>query len=169
MQEVISFFKYLASSNTINFILMVVILAWICKKFNIVSTLENAISAVRGSISKSEDEKHNSESVYAQSKKMVEELPKELEKLRTDANSKAEVLKDKINSSTENTISSIKDNAEKAISIEEKKISDSLTRDAVNSSVTKAKERIQKLLKENPELHKKFIYESLEELDKVQL
>lgn len=169
MQEFISFFKYLATSNTINFILMVIVLTWVCKKINIISTLEQAILKVKGNISKSEDVKIKSEDVFSKSMKLSDELPNELKKLRDDAVSKAEVFKSQINESMEKTLSSIKDNADKVISIEEKKISDSLTRDAVKSSVFKAKEKIKNLLAENPELHKKFIYESLDELDKVQL
>ena len=56
MQEIVSFFKYLAMSNTINFILMIAILAVIVKKMCIKDSLDKSILAVRAAINKSDDE-----------------------------------------------------------------------------------------------------------------
>ncbi len=52
MQEFISFLKYLATSNAINFIIMLVILGVIIVKMNLKSTLSDAVAGVENSIKK---------------------------------------------------------------------------------------------------------------------
>ncbi|MBD5402776.1 hypothetical protein HDR58_08260 [bacterium] len=169
MQEFISFIKYLANSNTINFIIMLIILGFIVVKLNLKSSLDNSISTVESSIKKSDDEKENSEKVLATSQLQLERLPQDIDNLEKEAQSKAQIFKEKIEESTKKNIEGIKNNIDRAISIEEKKISNLLTGKTIVASVEMAKEQMKQLLTSNPELHGKFIEESLDELDKVKL
>jgi len=169
MQEFISFFKYLATSNTINFIIMVAILAIIVKKMNLNSVFDSSISKVDASIKKSDEEKEKSEKLLTGAQKLIEKLPQDIETLEKEAVSKAEVFKAQIEASTQKTIFGIHQNVDRAIAIEEKKISNLMTGKTIKASVELAKSNIEELLAKNPELHGKFIEESLDELDKVNL
>lgn len=169
MQEIISFLKYLATSNTINFIIMLIILGVIVKKMNVKSSIENSISGVEFSLKKSDEERKKSESLLLEAKAAVDKLPADIKTLEDEAVSKAEVFKNQIEESTKKAILGIEKNVERAISIEEKKLSNLLTGKTIVASVETAKNHIQKLLESNPDLHNKFIQESLDELDKVKI
>ncbi len=58
---------------------------------------------------------------------------------------------------------------ERSLLIEEEKISNLMTGRTIAASVAMAQDNIRNLLKGNPDLHLKFIDESLDELDKVEL
>lgn len=169
MQEVISFFKYLATSNTINFILMLVILGWIIKKANLKASMDNSVSNVALEIKKSDDEKQSSQNVLISAKSDIEKLPSEVASLEKEAENKAEILKQQVEDSCSKVVEKIEDSVETAIDIEEKKISNSVTGKTVKASIELAKDNVSKLLKSNPDLHKKFIDESLAEFEKVSL
>lgn len=169
MQEFISFFKYLASSNTINFIIMVAILAFILKKMNLGAAFDSSISKVDSAIKKSDKEKENSEELLTKAQAAIDKLPQDIEELEREAVSKAEVFKTQIEASTQKAILGIHQNIDRALAIEEKKISNLMTGKTIKASIELAKINIEELLAKNPELHGKFIEESLDELDKVKL
>lgn len=169
MQEIISIFKYLATSNTINFIIMIAILYAIVRKFRLTSSFDKSIASVESSIKKSDETKHNSENVLKEAEKAMDKLPEDIKIIESEAASKAEVFKNKIEESTQKTIFNIEKNVDRVISIEEKKLSNLLTGKTIVASVELAKNHIENLLENNPELHQKFIQESITELEKVKL
>lgn len=169
MQEIVSFFKYLAMSNTINFILMIAILAVIVKKMCIKDSLDKSILAVRAAINKSDKAKQNSKKGLQDAKTLFEKLPQDVRFIEQEAESKAEVFKNKIKESTQKTIFNIEKNVDRAVSIEEKNLSNLLTGKTIIASVELAKSHIENLLMQNPDLHQKFIQESIDELKKVKL
>lgn len=169
MQEIISIFKYLATSNTINFIIMIAILYAIVRKFRLASSFEKSIAGVESSIKKSDETKHNSENVLKVAEEAMGRLPEDIKIIESEAASKAEVFKNKIEESTQKTIFNIEKNVDRVISIEEKKLSNLLTGKTIVASVELAKNHIENLLENNPELHQKFIQESITELEKVKL
>ena len=169
MQEILSFLKYLAQSNTINFIIMLIILVYIAQKMNLKTSLENSVKNVETEIQKSDEEKEKSEEIFADSQKAMKKLPQEIDKLEKEAVSKANIFKCEIEQSTLKNIQSIEQNVQKSLTIEEEKFSNLLKDQTVIASVEKAKAGIIKQLEENPDLHAKFIAESLDELDRAKL
>ncbi len=169
MQEFISFLKYLATSNAINFIIMLVILGVIIVKMNLKSTLSDAVAGVENSIKNSDKEKEKSENVLQTSKNEFDRLPEVIKNLENEAELKVRVFKDKIEENTQKNIQDIQKNVERSLLIEEEKISNLMTGRTIAASVAMAQDNIRNLLKGNPDLHLKFIDESLDELDKVEL
>ena len=169
MQEFISFLKYLATSNAINFIIMLVILGVIIVKMNLKSTLSHAVAGVENSIKNSDNEKEKSENVLQTSKNEFDRLPEVIKNLENEAELKVRVFKDKIEENTQKNIQDIQKNVERSLLIEEEKISNLMTGRTIAASVAMAQDNIRNLLKGNPDLHLKFIDESLDELDKVEL
>jgi F0F1-type ATP synthase membrane subunit b/b' len=167
MSEILTILKTLATSNTINFLLMVWILAVIVRKINLGNAFAKGISEVKSLIDKSEDKKASSLKNLDEVKTLIDNLPQEVAKLEELSKNKASVLTNKIKENTEKTISNIENNVEKVISVEEKKISNLLREKSVKESVEVAKQQIIKALDKNPELHNDFIQSSLDELDKV--
>ena len=96
MQEFLSILKYLATSNTINFIIMVTLLAIIVKKMNLGASLEKSIEVVKATISKSDEEKSGAQKKLDSAKGLIEKLPQDIKNLEQTSKEKVEVFKDKI-------------------------------------------------------------------------
>lgn len=148
---------------------MLVILVYIAKKMNLKTSLENSVKNVETEIKKSDEEKEKSEEIFSNSQKIMEKLPQEIDKLEKEAISKAEIFKCEIEETTLKNIQSIEQNVQRTLKIEEEKFSNLLKDKTVTASVEKAKAGIIKQLEANPDLHAKFITESLDELDRVKL
>ncbi len=161
--------KKLAESNTINFIIMLVILAVIVVKMNLKSAMDTSISNVAGTIKKSDDAKTDSINKLEKSKSQIEKLPTDIANLEKEAKVKADVFKKQIEDSSSKEISSIQNSVSRIMSIEEKKISNNLQKKTIEESISMAENNIKRMLSENPDLHRQFIQESLDELDKVML
>lgn len=161
--------KKLAESNTINFIIMLGILAVIVIKMNLKASMDISISSVAGIIKKSDDAKSESITKLEKSKEEIEKLPTDIENLKKEAKVKADVFKKQIENSSSEEISNIKNSVSRVMSIEEKKISNDLQKKTIEESILMAEKNIKRMLSENSDLHRQFIQESLDELDKVNL
>jgi len=166
IQEII---KYILESNIINFCLMAWLLVWICRKINIKSAFNNAIKSVEDYIKKSEIEKQNSDELIKESEKLIAQLPQNIQKIEEFNKQKSETFKKQIAEHSEKSISDIENNIQKVLSVEEKTLSNEITRDVVVNSIEQSKNRIIKMLQDKPNLRYKFIDKSLEELDRIKL
>lgn len=169
IQTLISFIKYLATSNTINFIIMVSLLVYIAVKMNIKNSLEQSVQNVKDTIGKSDDEKIKSEKILQDSQKLLNKLPEDIKNLEFEAQTKTEAFKQKIEETTQKNIEEIQENIKRTILIEEEKFSNNLKTKAVKDSINKAKQNIKNKLTEQPELHYEFVEQSLEEFSAVKL
>lgn len=161
--------KKLAESNTINFIIMLGILAVIVIKMNLKASMDTSISNVARIIKKSDEAKSESVTKLEKSKAEIEKLPTDIENLKKEAKVKADVFKKQIENSSSDEISNIKNSVSRVMSIEEKKISNDLQKKTIEESILMAEKNIKRMLSENSDLHRQFIQESLDELDKVNL
>ncbi len=169
MQGIISTIKYLADTNVINFVLMAVLLGWILVKMSVKTSFEKGILSVKEAIEKSEIDKKNSENLVKEAKETLEKLPQEIEEIKKFSNQKAETLKKQIENSTQKTVENIAHNVDKVISIEERKFSNELSTKAMEMSVEQARTNLIEQLKTNSDLHSKFIEESLDEFDRMEI
>ena len=69
----------------------------------------------------------------------------------------------------EKRITSIEENVGRAIHSEEKTISARLTRKTAQAAVLTAENHIKNVLKNSPQMHNRYIEESIAELDRIQL
>ena len=98
------------------------------------------------------------------SKNYTEEEKTEIEKFNKQ---KCEIFRKQLEESTKKNVEKLNNNIERIIEIEEKKVSNAITEYSFRKSVDKAKMDIVSMLESQPDLHKKFIDESLEELEKL--
>lgn len=169
MDNIFSLITTLAKSNTINFVLMVVILYIIVKKMNLNSSLNKSIENVENSIRQSEQEKLTSQNTLKKAQETMDKLPKQIEDIKKFNEQKTEVFKNQLENASKKSIENLKLGVKKAVLIEEKRISNEITSETVSSSIAQSKENIIKMLKEKPEWHYKFIEKSLEQLDRIRL
>jgi len=169
MQDIISILKSLAESNTVNFVIMVILLGVIIQKMHLGSMFEKSSNAIHDNIEKSERSKRKSLETLASSQKQMERLPEDIAALEQTSESKIKAFEDKIKSNTQKTIFDLNQSINRVMEIEEKKISNFITEKASQDSINLAKNKIIDILNQNPDLHNQFIQQSLDELDKVKI
>ncbi len=169
MNETLNILKELATSNTINFAIMAILLGVIIKKLHLSTAFEKSIEAIKNQISNSETEKANSSKILGKNKDLIEKLPNELEEMEKTSQSKLTAFEEKIEDNTRKTIENLVLSTDRIKSIEEKKVSNLLTQSTSKEALELAKNRICELLENNPEMHNDFIQQSIDELDKVKI
>lgn len=169
MHNILTIFKYLADTNTINFIIMVAILYAIIRKLNVGDILEDLITKTQNTIKQSETEKENARISQLKAKASLEKLPEEIKEIKKFAKQKSEIFEEKLNESCKKTVDRINHNTNKILSIEEKKISNEIEHQAVSESINSARDNIISLLEENPDMHYEFIEESIKEFERLEI
>lgn len=156
-------------SNALNFVFMLVFLAWALKKAKVPDSIEEGRKKVEKNISDSVETKNKSEVELKNAQLSVEGLESDVEKIFDNAKETLKSLEAKIAEDTEKQVKNIEGNVEKIVNSEVGKINLKLTKGVSNASVSLAQQNIEKMLESDKNLHEKFIYDSIDELDKVEL
>lgn len=164
MNSIGQIWNFIVTSNFFNFVVMVLILAWIINKINLGDILEKAVSNIKNSIEKSESEKAAGEKELLSAQKSVENLASEIQEKLTAAENQAEKIAKNIIEETEQKVKNIQSNIERSVRAEEKTISARLSKKTATASAELAKQHIKAVLETHPELHEKYINQSIEEL-----
>lgn len=169
MDSITSFLKYLATSNSINFLIMLMIFGWIIKKINLNKIFEQMKETVVNNITLSDKQKDDSNKKYKEAEELLKNLPEDVKILEKNCKEKISVFETQLEKKTQNSIDIINSNITKNLTIDEKILSNNITGLTAKESIKKAKVNLINLLKENNDLHNKFIQNSLDELEKVKL
>src|SRR5574344_2313980 len=157
--------KIFVEGNFFNFLLFVLFFVWVFKKIDIKSIIENLQKKIADIIEQAKKNKEDSVSELQNANKAIENLEGEIKSISIEAEKSAKVIAQKIKEEAEKQVLSMEQNSKKAIEAEEKKLISRLTRNTSKASVEVAKSQILKALEQNPELHDKYINESIDELD----
>ncbi len=163
------FWNLIVQSNTFNFAILVIIIAVVFAKIDLPGIIEKIKNDVARAIENAKQEKENAEKDLKTAQKTAANTDNEVAEQLKTAENNAQNLSQGIMKNTELQIENIKSNILKVINAEEKSLSAKLTQDTVNNSIELAKQNIINKLNENPDLHKKFIDDSINEIDRVQL
>ncbi len=154
-------------SNLFNFSIMIVILAFVVKKLDLCQKLDDAIAKVKEKIEESELANKNSEQELKEAGEKTKNVQQEIEQIEQKGNENISNLEQKIAQEAQDEVDSIKTNADKLINAKEKEIASCLSKKTILASVEIAKKHVINLLKQNPDYHRKFIKESIEELNRL--
>lgn len=168
MDSLLSLIKFLAQTNVINFLLMAGILVWIVRKLDMANSMENSVVKIKESIFKSEQEKEIAQKKVQHSRELFKKLPQEVEFILNTAKEKEQILKSELETSAQKSLENLHKNSEKLIQIEEKKISDEITKQTIVNSIEQSRKDIVRELEANPDLHRQFILDSLNEFERME-
>ncbi len=169
MKNILDIWNFIVHSNAFNFIVMVLLLSWIIKKINLKESLNVMKNNIIDKIENSKSEKESANKILDDAKEQVKNLDIEIQKRLKQAENHGQDLAEKIFKDTELKIKQIENNIEKVIDTEEKTLSADLTKKTVKASVELAVKQVQNILANNPQLHEKFINESIDEIDRIKL
>ncbi len=168
MNNLSDLWNLFVTSNTFNFVVMVAIFCVILKKINISEVLENLRLNIIDSIESVKNNKISATENLAKAKDSVKNIDAEIRIKLDGAKETAQSICDTILENTDKRIILIQENTTKSISSEEKSLSAKLTEKAAQAALAIAKNHIIHTLKDRPNLHSKYIDESIQELDRIQ-
>lgn len=160
-------FSTLLYSNTLNFLLMVVLFAVVLWKIDVKKAFVTMREEIKKVVEKSENEKKLALTELEHTKEDLQKLPQELEKIIDDAKKSAVNIAKDLETKGNDEIKKLEHQAEKAFKFEEKKFYELLASMTSNAAVDLARENVISELSQKSELHNKFIDDALNELDRV--
>ena len=169
MGKVMEIFSWLVSTNVFNFLIIAALIAYIVKKCDIVGKIEDSRCKVLDSIKASEDEKLLRQEEYKKETETASHIDEEIYSALSLAEKSANALGKKMLEDANIITRGIITSTQKRIDAKVNLLQADLLKKTAIASVEVAKEHIQKELEQKPELHDKFIYESLEALNEVKL
>jgi len=163
------FINYILHSNVINFILMLIVIGFICKKINVAQKIEDIRFGIEKKVTTSDDEKKQSENELKNIETSLENLDTELENILKKADETVVGIQEIAKKEVEKTILKAEDNSKRILNLEEKKIRQDLSDEFGIEALEKAKNNLFSNLDNNADLHNKFIDESIAELDRLEI
>ena len=169
LESIAGIVKYLISSNFVNFLIMVILLYFLVKKFNLVAFVNKGIDDIKNNISDAEQTKVDALNSLNISKSDLEQLPVVLKEISDASELRANFLIDNIETSAKKSVDAFCLNSEKQIAFEEKKLSSEILSKTLKTSVSRAQNDIVSMLNSDINLHYKLIDECINDLEKVKL
>ena len=156
-------------TNLLNFIIVLGSLCYIVKKCKLIDRLEEARVKVVNTIKASEEEKRVREEEYKAETETVSHIDEEIYSALSQAEKSANALGKKMLDDANIITRSIIISTQKRIDAQVNLLQADLLKKTAETSIELAKQHIISELETKPELHDKFIYESLDALNEVQL
>lgn len=156
-------------SNLINFIVVFVIMAFIIKKINVGDKVENVRKTIKSYVDESSNEKEAAEKELSQIQAKIEHLQDDIKDIEATAQNNIKGFENKIQEEIYEKKKDIDKNAERILNLETKNFKDKLSSVLSEASINLARKNAIEQLKNNRELHNKYINEALEGIDKINL
>lgn len=169
MSELANFWNLILESNTFNFIILLILIIAVMQKLNVKAAVEKLKNDIIEAIENSKRAKENAYNNYTDAKSKIEHIEDEISEKLTLASQQADNVAASITDNIERKIKQIETNVVKVIEAEEKTLVTSLTDKTSKESVELARNYVKSRLAQEPELHKRYIEESINELDKVKI
>lgn len=169
MENLIEIWNKILTSNLFNFVLMLVFLGWIIKKCKIADMLENGRKSIEDKIISAKTEKENAIKALYETQEQGANVEKEVLDIIKKADKNAVIVGEKLIEDAEKQSETFTKSTKKAIETNIEKLRLNLTNETAQIVLDKAKNHIEKLLKEDRSLHIRYINESIEALREVNI
>ncbi len=161
--------QILIQSNTVNFLIVLFIVLFLIKKLNVGQKVENLRDEITNYVEVSEKEKTQSEHELSKINDKIAKLPALIERLKRSTERNVKNIEENVYADIEERKQDISKNAQRLFNLETKKFKTGLSNLLSEKSVEIARENAINQLKENPDLHNKYIDTAIEELDGLTL
>ena len=160
---------YLARTNLLNFIIFASIIAFIYLKLDVNTKLQKGSEEVAEKIEDSKTAKNESEKNLQNIEEKISHLKEDIDEILKQSETNAELVGEQILSDASKTVENIKTNTDKLIENKTGVVKNDIIKRASLASVEVAKEHIVNELNVNKDLHNKFIDESIESINGVEI
>ncbi len=159
----------LIQTNSLNFIIVLAVLIFILSKLNINEKINKLRDDIKSYVDNSTSEKALAQKELEETEEKIKHLPEETQLIETSAENNIKGLEQKIKKEIEDKKNDIKTSADRILNLEIKQFKAKLTSILSEKSVILAKDNAIEQLKNNRELHNKYIDEAIEEIGRVSL
>lgn len=167
MNELANFWNIIVKSNTFNFAVLLLIFAILFKKLNVSALVEKIKQDIINTINNAKAERENAKNKLYDAQKSIEHIEEEIKQRLDEASLRGEGIAKQIAANADEQVKLIEKNISRVINAEEKTLSAKITEKTLKASIELAKQHINNTLVNNPELHNKFIDESIDNIDRV--
>lgn len=156
-------------SNLINFIAVFLVMAFIVKKINVGDKIEVVRKTIKSYVDESTEEKEIAEKELSKIQAKIEHLQDDIKDIENTAQNNIKGFENKIQEEIFEKKKDMDKNAQRILSLETKNFKDKLSSVLSEASINLARKNAIEQLKNNRELHNKYINEALEGIDKINL
>ena len=160
-----SLFLTVLESNIINFLIMMSILVWIFKKFNLGKIIDNLADDIKNNVVTSAEAAQNALKEYKETRKESREIPNKKQEILDDAKESVKRLDEKSLEEIKQKVSELEDNSEK--------MKEAYTKRTVQKTAQTIKDAVYELSKKsianmlNYDVQNKIVKDCLDELDRI--
>ena len=165
MENLLELWKQICESNLFNFVVMLVVLAWLVKKFNLGDKIEQGRHKVEQAISESEKAKEESLSRLYDIQENVTKIDEQMSEVFKKAENNAKIIGNKLIEEGKIQSESIKENSKKTIDANIKTAKTEIVKETAQEAMTLAEQYIKSELEKDPTLHQKYILESIDAIE----
>ena len=163
------FIQILIKSNTLNFIIVVVLICFLLAKLKIGNKLQNLADSIKSYVDTSENEKSDAERKLNVINNKVSKLGEVEERIKKSTQNSINNYENKVQIDIENQKSDISKTSERLLRLETKKFKNKLTDLISMQSVDIARENAIKNFQNNKELQNLYINKAIKELDGIKI
>lgn len=167
MENFIEIWKQICESNLFNFVVMILLLAWMVKKFDLGNKIEQGRKKIETSISDSEKAKDESLAKLYEVQDNVTKIDEEMLKVFKAAEDNAKIIGDKLIDEGRVQSESIKANSQKAIENNIKTVKTEIVKETAEQALVVAEQHIKSELERDPNLHLRYVYESIDAIENI--
>ena len=160
-------FSNILHSNVINFGIMIALFAFIAYKLKVGEKIENLRDSVKNKVEESDAIKDEAKKDYQKVADSLANIENELKAIVDKAEETAKSFEQKTRAELDKSVEMLKQNIEKQIETEQNHIQSELLNNAAVSSIEIAQRQIKTALDKDKKLHRKYIEEFINSLDKA--
>lgn len=160
-------FSNILHSNVINFGIMIALFAFIAYKLKVGEKIENLRDSVKNKVEESDAIKDEAKKDYQKVADSLANIEDELKAIVDKAEETAKSFEQKTRAELDKSVEMLKQNIEKQIETEQNHIQSELLNNAAVSSIEIAQRQIKTALDKDKKLHRKYIEEFINGLDKA--
>ena len=167
MENLIEIWAKICESNLFNFTVMILLLAWIVKKFDLGNKIEQGRKKIEQNISDSEKAKEESLAKLYEVQDNVTKIDEEMLKFFKAAEDNAKVIGEKMIEEGKSQSEAIKENSKKAIDANIKTVKTEIVKETAEEALSLAEQHVKSELERDPNLHIKYINESIDAIEGI--
>ena len=156
-------------SNVINFAIMIAFFAYIIKKLNVGQKIEDMRVSIQQKVEESDNVKKEAENDLKNVSDSLANIESELSAIVNKAQETAKAFETKAREDLDKAVESIKNTVEKQVQSEENHVQSSLMKNVSNASVEIAQHQIKSALDKDVKLHRKYIEDFINSIDKLEV
>ena len=160
-------FANILHSNVINFVIMIALFGYIAYKLDVMQKIEDMRASIQKKVEESDTLKADAIKEFESVKESLGNVEAETQAIVKKAQDTANTIEQKTKEELDKSVELIRQNVQKQVDSEEKQVQGELLKSVSSSSIEIAQRQIKTALDKDKELHRKYIEDFINSIDKI--